>query len=234
MIPFTAPKDYPEMLNKIGVFTLAGALILTWAVAHANPAVAGLLFAGSFKIPIAGIDLPPLFVVPAVVIAIPFRVLKFHDRVSDLFRIREDFDLHEILTPLAAGVGLATSLPSLRTYRASRRDLMNRVFYRYADSSDPKIPQHYITMALDSWTWYWIIAEFQAYGLLAFGALIWSKAYAQATFLVAVMWLGLLAMYALRRSCDGHAHTEVTLILEDETRRREIKAVFDAVSGSRA
>lgn len=228
MIPFTAPKDYPEMLNKIGIFTLAGALILTWAVAHANPMVIAFLFAGSLKVPIAGLDLPPLFVIPGLLVAILFRVVKLHDRVSDLFRIREDFDLCEILAPLAAGVGVATTPSVLRAYRASRNELMNRVFYRYAGSSDPKIPQHYITMALDTWTWFWIVTEFEVYGLIGAGLLIWSKVYTHATLLLGLMWLGLLGMYWLRRSCASHAHTQVALILEDEARRAQIKSALNA------
>jgi hypothetical protein len=234
MIPFTAPKDYPEMLNKIGIFTLAGGLILTWAVGHANPTINAFLFAGSLKIPVAGIDLPPLFVVPGLVVAILFRVVKLHDRVSDLLRIREHFDLHQILTPLAAGVGVATTLPLLRAYRASRDELMNKIFYRYAGSSDPKIPQHYITMALDTWTWFWIITEFELYGLIAVGLFVWSKAYTHAAVVLGLMWVGLLGMYWLERSCGGHAHTEVTLILDDPARRTEIRTALDAVpvSGS--
>src|SRR5712692_3334499 len=113
MIPFTAPKDYPEMLNKIGIFTWVGALILTWEVAYANPAIWALLFTGSFKIPVFGVDLPPLFVVPGLLIAILFRIIKLHDLVSDLFGVRKDFDLHEILTPLAGGVGIPMTLSRL-------------------------------------------------------------------------------------------------------------------------
>ena len=111
---------------------------------------------------------------------------------------------------------------------------MNRVFYRYAGSSDAKIPLHYITMALDDWTWLWIITEFQVYGLIALGLLLWSEAYAHAAVLLGVMWVGLLAMYWLERICAGHAHTEVSLILDDETRCKEIRAALGAIQGSRS
>lgn len=234
MIPFTAPKDYSEMLNKIGVFTLAGALILTWIASLANADINSALSAGTVKIPIAGIELPLFFVVPALLIAIGFRVVKLHDRVSDLFRIREDFDLHEILTPLAAGVGIPTTLDLLRAYRTSRDDLMNRVFYRYTGSPAPKIPEHYTTMALDMWTWYWIITEFEVYGVLGVTVLACSGAYRHATLLLAVMWLGLLALRVLGRTCAGHAHTEVRLILENKTWRDEIGTVFGEVSTKRS
>src|SRR5438105_5864153 len=111
MNPFYAPKDYPEMLNKIGIFTLAGALVLTWFIAHANTKIGAIVLAGTLKIPVLGVELPPFFVAPGFLIALTFRVVRLHDRVSDLLRIRETFDLHEILTPLAQGVGLATPPP---------------------------------------------------------------------------------------------------------------------------
>jgi hypothetical protein len=232
MIAFNAPKDYPEMLNKIGISTFVVALILAGVVAQANAKVGALLSWGALKIPVFSVNLPPLFVGLCGLIAVIFRAVKLHDRISDLFRIREDFDLHEILTPLAGGVGLATPLPRLQGFRRIRDHLMNTVFYRYAGSSSPKISQHYITMALDTWTWFWILTEMEVLALFAVLLLLFSRAFVHAAAVLGAMWLCLLAMGVLRRSCAHHAHIEVEQILEDESRHREIRAAFDAVPSS--
>ena len=43
MFPFERPKNYGEMLNKIGMFTLITGFMLTLLIRHYSPALAGLL-----------------------------------------------------------------------------------------------------------------------------------------------------------------------------------------------
>src|SRR5207249_3941140 len=100
-------------------------------------------------------------ILPAFLVALLFRIFKMHDRLSDVFGIRKRFDLDEILAPLSKGAGVPFTKP-MRARATSRRDsLMASVFYAYASGTEgkAKIDPHLVTMALDQWSWFWILAE---------------------------------------------------------------------------
>jgi hypothetical protein len=52
---------------------------------------------------------------------------------------------------------------------------MGACFYKYASSTKPELDPHTITLALDNWSWYWILLEAISLGvptaavLFAFG-----------------------------------------------------------------
>src|SRR6266550_7831628 len=102
--PFATVTSYPSMLNKIALFTLAVGIAMTWVLRSQAPTVE--LFLGRFDLPveIEGNEVALGYVLPAILVAILFRVVKMHDRISDVLGTRQEFDLNEILVPLSIGV----------------------------------------------------------------------------------------------------------------------------------
>lgn len=108
--PLATVSDYPSMLNKIAVFTffvsLLAAGIITWQV----PALKNMLPSLAVKIPETDLEVPVTILLAALVFALISRVVKLHDRLSDLFGIRKRFDVLEILVPMAFAAGTPLSL----------------------------------------------------------------------------------------------------------------------------
>jgi hypothetical protein len=96
---FTTSGDYPKMLNKIATSTFLGAILATWLLRYEIPRLDAALNPFSFSIPIAGVSIPFGTLLPALVVALLSRFFKLHDRISDILRIRQRFDVAEILLP---------------------------------------------------------------------------------------------------------------------------------------
>ena len=148
------------MLNKIGLFTFLEAVGLTIAVGQCVPRVGRFLDSIGAHVKVFSIDLPLLAVLPAVVLALVSRIFRLHDKLSDLFRIRKNFDVFRILLPLALAVGCAPAPNMVEALQVHRKRIIARTFYRYASFEDPKISKAAVLSAIDVWTWYWILAEF--------------------------------------------------------------------------
>ncbi|HVB99064.1 MAG TPA: hypothetical protein VNJ12_06995 [Candidatus Dormibacteraeota bacterium] len=228
--PLASPANYPEMLNKISIWTFVSSFALTLVVGAACPAAAHALGKYHVRIDVyGGIAVPLMYIVPPVVISVVFRIVRLHDKISDRFAIRQNFDVFHILLPLAGTVGYALDLDRLEVLKKERRQLMNKTFYRYASSTEPKIQRHLITRALDNWSWYWILIEFLVIGTFAFFFLLLCGAYHAAAWLgAALLLLTPLGIFG-GRFCVRAADAEVREILANADRCREIKAVFDAL-----
>jgi hypothetical protein len=232
MNPFSQPKNYDEMLTKIMTFTFAISLVLVAVVAHDLPGVWKSLHPTwlTFTIEPLGLkDVPTAYVIVAFLISLLARVSKLHDRVSDLFGIRERFDVHEILTPLAGGVGIPVDLTRRERLVELRSQIMAEVFYRYASSTNPAIDQHLIWSALDKWSWFWVCIEGSTVGIATFILLLLTGAFRSSAFIGMVTLVGTLAATQINRACASIAHSEVREILRDAQRSDEVGAALRAL-----
>src|SRR5262249_16958565 len=113
--PFASVCDYPGMLNKIATYTFFVTLLVVWFLRMEIPQVATVLSNLTLHVPLAsGLTLPLGTVLPAFVGAFLSRVLKLHDRLSDMLRLRQRFDVAAILLPLAVGSGTALGIGMVR------------------------------------------------------------------------------------------------------------------------
>ena len=186
----------------------------------------------SIPIPlVGGLSLPLGTVLPAFLLATLSRIFKLHDRISDLFLIRQRFDVSEILFPLAIGSGASLNGDQIRAIKRDRESLMYKVFYKYASSTPGKavIDSHYITMALDQWCWYWIVLEVTFLAFVLAATFLLTGRY----FLAAIFFAGVLAavgvLQLIRNLCSDYALQEVEAILEESGRKLEIAEVFRAL-----
>jgi hypothetical protein len=229
--PFAAIKDYSSMLNKIALFTFVGAIANLFVLAHTVPEVKNLLaWFPRLPVPLAGASLPLGYVVIAFAVAFASRVFKLHALIADIFGIRRRFALAAILMPIALTSGIALTLEQIRALRHGR-GLMTKLFYKYAGgpADKAKIPEHYITLALDQWSWYWIIEE-EGFLLLAAGLI----AFSTSQFLLAALYLLalLVVIEVLNLMWDSrvaYALNQVEQIVSDTQRRIEIAEVINAL-----
>ncbi|HJZ13337.1 MAG TPA: hypothetical protein VJ521_14370, partial [Acidobacteriota bacterium] len=172
------------MLTKIALFTFGATFLLTILVAGQSQEIANTLDVLNVNVKVWVFESVKLgWILPAAVLALIARVIKLHDKVSDIFRIREDFDVTEILIPLAGGVNVSVDVDRLTKFRQRRDQIMLQVFYKYASALKPEIDGQLVRTALDQWTWFWILLESVTIGFLAFLILLFLQAYVSAALL---------------------------------------------------
>jgi len=229
--PFSAATDYPSMLRKIAAYHFAIAtfvvLFLWWQV----PELAKAADRVPFTVEVRGNKFPFIVILVSLLTAFISRTIKFHDRLSDLFGIRQGFDVHSILIPMALAVGVQVSVPKIKSMFEKRKELMAKTFYAYASSGPEKavIDRHYITIALDQWSWYWIVLE--GTGLLLVGSVVLAVfgKFAAAYVLGGAAVLGFWLLSAIRSQCARYALQQVELIVDDSERCAAIARHFGAI-----
>lgn len=168
------PTDYSEMLQRVFYASVVSGLVCTVLLAQASPAVRYLLDSVSTRADIGPLkSIKALYVLVPLVIAIMLCILKLHDRISDLFRIRHLFDTRHILFPLASGSGLKLTKNLQEKIRLNRVDSMYSVFYPYAGFKNPAIDEQLVRTAADNWGWLWVLVESSFLFLVTAGILIY-------------------------------------------------------------
>jgi hypothetical protein len=223
MFPFERPKDYGEMLNKIGLFTFFVALGLTWFVADRVPSIAAALNARATTFDVASLHVPILYFFCAAIVALIARFTRLHNQISDLFRIRERFDINKILIPLAGAVRLNVGVKFTKNLRANRHLLMERTFYAYASFEDPKISKALVLGAIELWTWYWIALEASALSAIAASVLFVSRRSGAAEAAIGVS-LGLALIFSsCFLACGKRAEYQINEIVSAPERSDAIR-----------
>lgn len=232
--PFSTASNYPQMLRKIAMFTFACALLAVSLVRAQVPDVDSWLSRYSIQVPLfGGVSLPFGTILPALAVALLFRMFKVHDRISDLFRIRHTFDVNHIIKPMALGVGIVLSKVALVRVRNERQEIMHDVFYRYASGTEGKaaIDSHYVTLALDQWSWFWIVLEAEAIALLTAIVLLIAGVWFSAGVLIAADLVVIGVLRLIWQGCTRYARAEIDQILDDEQRKHDIARAFHALQG---
>ena len=229
--PFSAISSYAAMLNKIAIFSffvlLAALAFVFWQVPTTRNVIPQL----EAKVPGTDIQVPLSVLIGALILATVFRVIKLHDRISDCLGIRRRFDVLCILLPMASAAGEALSLDQQEKVWQNRHALMRVVFYKYASSSKGRaqIEEHAITMALDQWSWYWIIVE-AIFIITVLGIFMMFVGNPYITVLAFALCLsGIWLLQGVKELCRRYARDEISQIMEEPTRLAAIQAVFHAL-----
>ena len=231
--PFGTVSSYRDMLAKIGVFAFISAVLAVSFLRQQVPSIDDVLRPYSLSVPIAGVSVPLGTLVIAFSWAFVCRVIKLHDRVSDLLGIRRKFDVKHVLKPMAAVAGVDLTPRGLAALECQRKRLMNELFYRYTSSGTGRavIDSHYITMALDQWTWFWVILEAMVtWGLVA-AVLLFSRRFLAPAIIVIVGGGSVLLLSWSWRASIRYARDEIDQILTDEQRKAVVTGQFDALQG---
>lgn len=177
------------------------------------------------------VPVPIVTFLTALIVALLFRILRLHDRLSDLFGIRAAFDFAYIIQPLALLSGATVTAKRLRAMKDLRDDVMAATFYKYASSmdKDPVPGKHLIIMAMDDWSWYWIVLEVDTVLTITGTILLFSASYSWSSILFFVILITLPILMYIKYRCSRHALAEIATIAEEQDRREEIRKYFDAL-----
>jgi len=231
-------SSYSQMLRKIAVFTFLIGAGLVAILRGKIPVIEQYLGRPclNVSIPVLEFSIPLGTFLPALGIALLFRALKFHDRISDLLGIRSCFDVNHILLPLAKKVGMELRGTELEALSKQRRRLMSEVFYAFASStpSDKGIDTHYVTMALDQWSWFWIVIEGIPLILASSVALFFGAGWTSGLVVLVICAALMLLLMPIWQQCKRYAMDEVCQIVSDPDRKKRIVEAFSALQDQEA
>ena len=217
------------MLNKIGLFTFLDAVVLTLVIANILNPINRALYARDWHVRVMSIELPLLVVLPGVPIALFARIIRLHDKLSDLFRIRQHFDVSRILLPLADAVGYKPSEKALKALKTGRKRAMRKTFYRYASFEEPAISKALVLSAIDIWTWYWVLLEFLFLLVITASLFFAFHALRPAFFTLAAFGVLLLVFLTAFPVCARKASDQIEEIVSDPRRAAKIRLEFSAL-----
>jgi hypothetical protein len=221
------PENYSDILQRIFWGTLSVGLACTAVLAYASPELKTLLQGIDVESelgPVKGLKL--LYVILPGSLALASRVIKLHDRISDVLGLRKTIDVEWILLPLARGVGIDVDEARVLAIRLQRRKALYEVFYPFASLPDSKIDRQLVRTALDNLGWLWVLVE--AVFIVLVSAVVLALmgkghlALAGAAF-GAVMSFAAWGQWCACRRSSGD---EVSAILGDDVRKGEVRRYF--------
>lgn len=220
---FSSPKNYGEMLKKIATtmffISLFAIMLLTNLIAGMNDFMNSISLGikyefNGFYLYISYFYFPLLF-------ATLENILKLHNIVSNIFSIRYNFDRKIIISCFMQKLKINKIG---RVNKNNREVVMNNIFYKYASSTSPKIDRHLIDMALNVWSWYWILLD-TIICLILIGISMMSYAFDWQSLFILLCIVGVLMilMSIIKMTqCKKYALLEVDEILSDKMRKAEV------------
>ena len=222
---FYLPKNYSEMLLKIATTMFFISLIMLAILSNIVEEIESLMKIISFGInyKFGGFELYLSYFYFPIIFALAESMFKLHDRISDLFSIRYNFEKNVIIAEFLIEIRLYKKFKKVN--KSNRKIIMDAIFYKYASSTNPQIERHLIDMALSSWCWYWIVMD-TALCVVVSGVvcLIYTFSVTILFALFVFVLICLLIMYIIKTfQCRNYAIREVKAILELENSRNEIE-----------
>lgn len=225
---FGQPENYSDMLERIFFFTLGTGVICVIWLSISSPTIKDILDSVSTETDIGIIKgIKGLYVLVPLIVAVFSRIIRLHDKISDIFFIRQTFDTKHILIPMAVKCGSSAQAQAIRKNRV---DLMYKVFYPYAGFKDPVIDAQLVRSALDNWGWYWVLLEAVCLLLLTLVVFLVIDSVTQAFYCLIIALILLALSFCQYRACITSATAELNAILDDDMRRREIRDCFSELN----
>lgn len=221
------PNDYSDMLKRIFWTTFTSGILCAFILAAASPHMHSFLESVRIKADVPFVKgLKALYVLIPLLIAGVSRAIYLHDKISDVFHIRDRFDTRHILYPLAKATGLPLGKEQKKRICKARRDAMYAVFYPYAGFKNPKIDSQLIRNALDAWGWFWVAVEAVVMFILTLVIVTILRQWLFVSICVAVNLLLFMFLWYQGSICKRNALREVGAIVADATRKQEIQNYF--------
>ncbi|MGQ0554922.1 MAG: hypothetical protein ACT4PN_03125 [Nitrospiraceae bacterium] len=221
------PENYPDVLRRVFWTTLVIGIGCSIALAGASPELKKFFDQLPYEAELGSVKgLKLLHVVIPAVVALLSRIVKLHDRVSDVFGLRAFIDSEWILLPLARRSGAVLDDARERTIRIRRKELMYKVFYPYVSLHASAIDKQLVRSALDNYGWFWSVLEALVLVVpttIALCVMSWSGwsllALVTSIVLMCLAWMQWGA-------CKCGTAAEVDAILDDASRRSQIATHF--------
>lgn len=157
---FGQPESYSDILQRVFYMTVATGVICTFLLVNASPTFQKFMDSISTEADIGPVkNLKILYVLLPLLLGIFSRMIRMHDRISDLLRIRHIFDTRYLLFPLAQGTDIPLTNNLKKKIIKDRVNLMDKVFYPFARFRNPIIEEQLVRTAADNWGWFWVFIE---------------------------------------------------------------------------
>jgi len=223
------PKNYSNILERIFFSSFIVGLSCSIILGIMSPTIQDFFnnFSFTLKWKIGENVLPILLFLIPFIVALFSRIIKLHNIISNIFKIRENFDVKHILLPLVRGLNIKISSNVLLKVKENRYTLMRDVFYKYAPDVDKAvINSQFVASALDQWAWFWSFVEPAAILLIAASIAYFTISWQSSLFFLGVMLLFIFIALLIYPSCIRTAQIEVDDILSDSGRKAIIMGVF--------
>jgi hypothetical protein len=199
-------------------------------LAQASPAVSFFIDSISTKADLGSIkDLKASLVLIPFGIGLLSRIIRLHDKISDLLRIRFFFDTRHILYPLAHLTKVTLTKNLKKIIGRNRDDTMRIVFYKYASFINPIIDTQLVRTAADNWGWFWSLLE--SFFLFSITTIIlWmldNKFYVKVCLVILLIEFCLLLLEWFE--CKKSAKRQVEAITADIDRSIDISTYFSSL-----
>lgn len=219
----------PRMVRRIATGTFITSLAAATLIGCRVGPVHRLLTSTPVVMTIGDWSVPLVGAVIASAITFVKRGLRWQDRISDAFGIRERFDITVIMLPLAVGLGVRLGPRAVERLRANRRQVMTSAFYQYTEGTRPILTPRSVTAAMDRWSWFWILLESATVATAtAVVLLVFGDPGLAALLSIAVIG-ALPVLYAIRRQCDRYAQVQVDALLANQSACQAILQDFLAI-----
>ena len=235
IMPKLTVRDYPEMLRKLSTAALLVSSVCIWVLRANIPSLDETLQTLDRLVPtisiLGNLTIPFGTFLVAFIIAAASEAVRLHDKISDLLRIRHEFDLRWILIPMAVQSAAPISHAQHQRLKDSRSALMTPVFYKWASSAPDKsaIDSHVVVQAMTVWSWYWVCVESIVLVLITAAILFISENYQVSAIALFCVLLLQILMRILRADCNRYAESEVHQILDDASRKTQNAIYFNAL-----
>lgn len=239
------PKNYGDMLKKIcgfNIVLLSIYFVLFYFLSNDfNGLVNKILNIFINKIEITRLSdiklfgasivkfLDILFLITlALLISVIERIFRIHNLLSDILKIRKNFDTKYIIKNIIEKIGLNIDNDTIEN---KRKEIMRNIFYEYVSSFDPKIDRHNIEEALDYWTYFWVLLDSIFFLVFfIFISLVFQNFYLFLIYFLIIIIFSLVDYFYLYRiRCKEKANEEVNEILHDKKRKKEIRKYLNAL-----
>lgn len=228
---FDTPKNYPEMLKKIAWTMFFVVAIGLFVISHISTDLANIMSEISFGVQYesSGIKIYISYLYIPLIFALLENIIKIHNKISDLLKIRYRFDKNVIIKKSLELCNKTNKLTLIN--QSNRVKIMSNIFYKYAGYANPSIDVHLIYMALGTWSWYWIFLDtFLATSILGILYLAISFSWISLITISIILFFILIIMRLIYCSCKKHAIREVCSIFDDEHRKHEICCYLSHIS----
>lgn len=221
------PEDYSEILQRIFYTSVATGFVCTVLLASASPEVRSLIDSISTEADIGPIKkVRVLYAVIPLLIGLLSRMLKLHDKISNVFRIRYLFDTHCLLFPLARGAGPTLTKDLRKKIRQDRENSMSTAFYAFAGFKKPIIDEQLVRTAADNWGWFWALIESSFLITVTAVVLTYIQKWDYVFWCLIALLVESVLMLIFCLACQRSGRRQVGAILADASRKKTIAKYF--------
>lgn len=250
MFLFECPKNYQDMRKKIATSVFFMTLIEIFILAQISQGFSDLMKSLSFntETSIFEIKLYVSYIYLPFVFSVLEYIFKVHDCIGKIFRIRDKFSASAIFIPYTKYLKINTlknekELKKLYIDNEDMRKIIGNNFYYYASSTEPKIDSHNISMALDSWCWFWIFLDYTVISLIFLIVVIFTDIFSKSIhfpkeiyigftiFLIIIILLTvLIIVFECKKYSDKEVEQIVKLLEKDQKKKEEfIKEIENCI-----